>query len=282
VPVSGTVDVDAKAVLYDRYRFDNVSGQVVLHPDQTEVTVQRGSLCGVALPAEIVFQPGSMAFAVRPAVSGAQLSDAATCLFKESGPMEGRFSLHGSLSGSGDPEQILSSLQGGITFSAEEGMIRENGGFGILRRVLALINLTEVFAGSMPDFSRNGFRFNAIRAKAEVEQGVMQVREMVIDGKNLTVTAMGSVNLVDKGIDLTVLVAPLKTVDRIVGKIPLVNDILEGTLVSIPVKVRGTLEKPDVDLIPPGAVGQGLIGITERTLKLPFKLIQPSAPSKSP
>ncbi len=282
VPVSGVVNVDAEIVRYDRYRFDDVAGKVVLHPDRTEVTIQRGTLCGIAVPADLAFGAGTVAFEVRPAVSGGQLSDAVTCLLKESGPMEGRFSLHGSLSGSGSPEQILSSLKGGLTFSAEEGMIRENAGFGILRRVLALINITEVFAGSMPDFSRSGFRFNSIRAGTDVEQGVMQIREMVVDGKNLTMTAAGSVNLVDEGIDLTVLVSPLKTVDRIVGKIPLVNDILEGTLVSIPVRVRGTLEKPDVDYVSPSSVGRGLIGITERTLKLPFKMIQPSAPSKSP
>jgi hypothetical protein len=282
VPLNGVVNVDAEVVRYDRYRFDDVSGQVVLQPDRTEVTIRRGTLCGIAVPAELGFQPGSISFQVRPAVAGGQLSETLDCLFEESGPMEGRFSLNGSLVGSGSPEQILSSLQGGLTFSAREGLVRGKGGFGILQRVLALINLTEVFAGSMPDFSRSGFRYNSIKAKAEVEKGVMKIREMVVDGKNLTLTATGSVNLVDKGLDMTLLVAPLKTVDRIVGKIPLVNDILEGTLVSIPVRVRGTLAKPDVDFAAPSSVGRGLIGITERTLKLPFKVIQPDAPLESP
>ena len=281
-PVLGTVAFDVGTLLYERYRFDDLSGRIDVRTDRTELTLERGLLCGISVPATIVFRPEVLSFQVRPAATGGQLAESSVCLLDNSGPVEGRFSLHGSLSGEGRPEEIVSSLNGKLAFSAQDGVVRQNTGFRLLHRVLALINVTEVFAGSMPDFSRSGVRYNAVRARADVEAGVMRIREFVFDGKNVTLTAQGSVNLVDKGLDLTVLVAPLKTVDRIVGKIPLVSDIFEGTLVSIPVKIRGTLDAPKTNFIAPSAVGKGLIGITERTLKLPFKLIRPDQPLEAP
>ena len=280
VPVAGTVAFDAEEVRYDRYRFEDIAGKAVLSPDRTEVTLQRATLCGIALPAELAFHTDSIELAVRPAVVDGRLAEAADCLFEKGGTMEGRFALHGSLSAGGRPEAMASSLQGALTFKVEKGVIMENAGFGILRRILALVNVTEVFAGSMPDFSQSGFRFHSINARADIDRGVMQIRELIVDGINLTLTAQGSVNLSDQALDIVALVAPLKTVDRIVGKIPLVSDILDGALISIPVKVGGTLAEPKVSAIAPAEVGRGLIGITERTLKLPFKMIQPGAPEK--
>jgi hypothetical protein len=74
---------------------------------------------------------------------------------------------------------------------------------------------------------------------------------------------------------MTVLVAPLKTVDSVITRIPLVGDILGGSLISIPVSVKGDLKKPDVTILPPAAVGEGLLGIMQRTLELPVQVIQP-------
>ncbi|MCF8080663.1 MAG: AsmA-like C-terminal domain-containing protein [Desulfobacterales bacterium] len=275
IPVDGSVRIDAGTVLYEEYRFEEVSAEVQLFQDRTEVSLEKGKLCGISVPAEVTVFADSTALQVRPMVTDGQLAQASRCLLGDGGQMEGRFSLNGSISGRGSAEELIPSLSGNLNFSAREGRIRENAGFGILKQVLALVNVTEIFAGALPDFSRNGFRYNSIKASSEIEEGVLRFTEVVIDGRNMNLTAQGDVDLADRRLNMTVLVAPLKTVDRIVGKIPLVGDILEGTLISIPVRVRGTLDKPEVNFIPPSMVGKGLIGITERTLKLPLKLIYP-------
>jgi hypothetical protein len=73
-------------------------------------------------------------------------------------------------------------------------------------------------------------------------------------------------------------VAPFKTVDRIVKYIPLIGNILGGTLVSIPFRAIGELGDPDVIPLSPTAVGAGLLGILQRTLTLPITIIQPVLP----
>jgi len=70
-------------------------------------------------------------------------------------------------------------------------------------------------------------------------------------------------------------VSPLKTVDTVVRNIPLVGNILGGSLVSIPVKVTGDINDPTVVPLSPSAVGSGLLGTMKRVFQLPFTLTQP-------
>jgi hypothetical protein len=55
-------------------------------------------------------------------------------------------------------------------------------------------------------------------------------------------------------------------VQRIVGKIPVLGKILGGSLVSVPVKIKGNLSDPEVTFLSPSAVGSAFLGIMERTL----------------
>ena len=49
---------------------------------------------------------------------------------------------------------------------------------------------------------------------------------------------------------------------------------------TIPVAVRGDLDDPKVTPLEPAAVGEELLGIVERTLKLPVHIISPILPGK--
>ncbi|MDP3284936.1 MAG: hypothetical protein Q8M56_10965, partial [Desulfobacterales bacterium] len=57
--------------------------------------------------------------------------------------------------------------------------------------------------------------------------------------------------------------------------IPLVNRILDGNIISIPFRVTGKLEDPDVIPLSPTAVGSGLLNMLQRTIELPIKIMQP-------
>ena len=78
------------------------------------------------------------------------------------------------------------------------------------------------------------------------------------------------------------LVSPLTTVDWIVERIPIVGDILQGTLVAIPVGVKGPIANPTVVPLSPTAVGSRLGGILERTIKTPFRILSPLLKDNSP
>ena len=108
----------------------------------------------------------------------------------------------------------------------------------------------------------------------------LSLKEGILDSVSMKIIARGDWDLTNDKIDFVVLVAPLKTVDSIVGKIPLVRRIFKDSLVSIPVKVKGDLRNPQVTPLSPSAVGSEILGIMGRTLTLPFTLIEPIMPKK--
>ena len=98
-------------------------------------------------------------------------------------------------------------------------------------------------------------------ASAKLQGGKITMEECNIDGASMGIACKGDIDLAHREMDLIILVAPFKTVDRIVDILPLIGRVLGGKLISIP--------------LPPTAVGSGLLGILERTLKLPLTIIQP-------
>jgi len=97
-------------------------------------------------------------------------------------------------------------------------------------------------------------------------------------GRIVNIVGNGSVNLSGRKLDLTILVAPFTTTDSVIKKIPILKDILGGSLITIPVRVKGPFDKLVVKTMPPDAVGEGLTGMMKRTLQLPFKIIEPIIP----
>jgi hypothetical protein len=96
-----------------------------------------------------------------------------------------------------------------------------------------------------------------------------------MDAPAMQLVSQGEIDWAGQKIDFKVVVAPLKTVDWIVQRIPIIGYVLQGTLISIPVRVQGDLKDPRIIPLDPSLVGSELVGIMKRTLKLPFKLVQP-------
>jgi hypothetical protein len=88
----------------------------------------------------------------------------------------------------------------------------------------------------------------------------------------VTLAAQGHVDLAARSIDLYLLVAPLKTVDSVVRRIPILGRILGGTLIAIPVRVTGSLTEPTALPLAPQAVATRLLDILGNTLRLPVDL----------
>ena len=149
----------------------------------------------------------------------------------------------------------------------------------MLAKIFALLNVTEIYRGEVPDLMGKGFAYNSIAAKGVFQKGKLIIKDTSIDSPSMGIAIEGDINLIKKKVDLVVLVAPFKTVDRIIKHIPLVGTIMGGTLISIPFRAIGDLSDPDVIPLSPTAVGSGLLGILERTLKLPITIIQPVLPS---
>jgi len=149
-----------------------------------------------------------------------------------------------------------------------------------LAKILSILNVTEIYRGEVPDLTGEGFAYRTMTARAKIKGGKLLMQECSIDGLSMGIACEGNIDFAEKKMDLTVLVAPFRTVDRIVDFIPLVGHVLGGKLISIPFKAKGDLKDPSVIPLSPMAVGSGVLGILERTLKLPITIIQPVFPGE--
>jgi hypothetical protein len=184
----------------------------------------------------------------------------------------GRFNIDGQLRSKSKPDEFLRSLAGEVAFSAAEGRIYR---FGLLAKILSILNITEIYRGEIPDLTGEGFAYHGMTIRANLEGGKLIMQECLIDGVSMGIACEGNIDLLEKKIDLIILVAPFKTLDRLVKVLPLIKHILGGKLISIPFRAKGDIADPNVIPLHPTAVGSGVLGILERTIKLPVTIIQP-------
>jgi uncharacterized protein YhdP len=108
--------------------------------------------------------------------------------------------------------------------------------------------------------------------KGVLQDGTLRLSEALLDAPSATIVGEGSIDLLGETVDLTLLVAPLKTVDSLISRVPVLGDWLGNSVVSIPVKVSGPLREPRVTPLAASAVGEQLLGFMKRTVNLPVQL----------
>lgn len=273
VPLRGRVQTRLEELRLGDWRWQSVEATVDLTPGAVHIDVLQADLCGLATPAQVLLQPGTFQLALQPQGQGRPFAATLGCLLDKADLMSGDFDFQGDLSAAaGPPGALLSRMGGNVALTAGTGRIYR---FNLLGKILAVVNVTEVFRGRMPDLVGEGFAYDAIRIQGRVSEGQLLLEEAVISGASMGLVAIGSVDLIRRQVDLNVLVAPLKTVDSIVSRIPVVGEVLGGSLVSIPVAVTGPIEDPSVVPLAPSAVGSGVLRVMRRAFNLPIRLVQP-------
>lgn len=275
LPVRGVLRLKTESFTYSNYSWKPLHADISFDRDRVSVGVRTADLCGVSMPGSIDFSPGKVQLDLKPKSERQELDSALACLANKKGLVVGKFDFDGNVTAKARHEDVLKSLKGNLRLDTDGGRIYR---WGLLAKVFAILNVTEVFSGRLPDLTKEGFAYDSATVQAEFQGDKLVLKEMVIDSPSMGLACLGNIDLINKKLDLKILVAPLKTVDSVVKKIPLVNHILGGTLVSIPIKVEGVVGDPTVTPLSPSAVGSGLMGIMKRTLELPFKIIEPRAP----
>ncbi|MEJ5357965.1 MAG: AsmA-like C-terminal domain-containing protein [Desulfobacterales bacterium] len=239
------------------------------------VWIERGALCGMLFMGRVGFAGGAIDAYLVPVVDARPLEETVPCLTRESSIASGNFNLDGALQARGRGEDLLRSATGRFAFVAEDGTIRKSPFFA---RLFTVLNLTELYRGSLPDFDSGGFDYRRSTAELELAGGKLYVREWTIDGPTLWMGGRGEIDLLQRTLDFTLMVSPFKTIDRIVNRIPGLGWILGGRLVAVPMKATGELKDPRIVPLSPEAVGTSLLEMLKRAILLPVRIIQPFIP----
>ena len=271
----GSLRVESANFTYNGYTFQPVHADISLNASDTGIVIKKADLCGIQFPGTVKLSANDVELHFSPLAANQNLEPSIACLSAKRNLADGSYNLKGELMSKARAAAFPKSLTGNLELTAEQGRIYR---FGMLAKIFALLNVTEIYRGEVPDLTGKGFAYDSIAANGVFEDGKLIIKDTAIDSPSMGIAIQGDIDLVKEKVNLVVLVAPFKTVDRIVKHIPLVGTILGGKLISIPFRAIGDLNDPDVIPLSPTAVGSGLLGILQRTLKLPITIIQPVLP----
>ena len=267
-PVHGNVQLNLGAFTYDEnFTWTPFQADISFHPEKVTVSVTDGELCGISTPGTFEWTTEGVSLDIRPVAKKQELDPTVNCLRGGKVRATGLFDLKGHIKARGKAAQLSESVQGELEAFAEDGRINHSIP---LEKVFAYLSVIEILRGQLPKMTEEGLAYKSITIRGDFQEGKFVLSEGILDGFSMNMAAKGYYDLMNKRIKGTLLVAPLKTADSVIDKIPGVNHIMAGTLVSIPVEIEGELTDPAVNVLPASAVPEGLWGMIKRTVELPL------------
>ncbi|MCD4718441.1 MAG: AsmA-like C-terminal region-containing protein [Desulfobacula sp.] len=264
------INFKAEKLKYKNLTVTNIDSRLSFKKDHSYIRLKKAHLCDLVTSGYINFK-NDLVYANFPieAKNKANIQDLLTCLFQKNEFMDGRYSLICDLESKDTKINFLNKFTGSLIFNAEKGRIYK---LTLLSRILSVLNVSKIFKGNIPNVTQKGFAYKSISIEADIKDSIIYLTKAIIDGKDMTLIFSGWIDPVNDKINLTCLVAPFKTVDLIIEYIPVINTLLGGRLVSIPIKATGKLSDPIVIPLHPSAVGTGLINMMATILKTPITL----------
>lgn len=275
------IEVAVRRLKYDRFTLQPLRAVLELRNKRADVRIEEANLCGITMQGKGAWTPEGISVDFEPRSSGRTIQFVAGCLtgaepterIEGTYKIDGRLKTHGAMA-----EALLRNLKGMVHITVVDGRVLSLRGVGFFSNLLSYLQINNLITGKLPNLREQGFQFSRIHSEVEFKDGQAEMKELRVISGGLNMVAGGSINMLDRQMNVTVLVSPLTTVDAIIRHIPIVGRILKGTLVAIPVGVYGPVTNPKVRPLSPEAVGSRLLGIMKRTLQTPFKLIEPILP----
>ncbi len=274
----GKVRISADSFTYAGYTWKPVRAVVDLSGGKPSMTVTQASLCRISTPGTMAMTPGGASVRFRPTAKDQPLDEMLSCLTGEPARVTGKCSLTAQIDAAGHGPEILASARGQVQFAARNGRIYQTG---VLEKILAVMSVGHGSWNILSDLTAAGLPYNTIDAKGDLREGKLVLTEATMDAPSMEMVAEGTIDLSRGTIDVKLLAAPLKTVDSVVSRIPVLGNVLGGSLLTIPVKVKGPLQDPSVTPLDPSEVGHGLLRVMTRIVKLPLRLLDPFLPGSS-
>jgi len=251
-------------------KLTDIDTKISLEKDASHITLNKALLCDLDTKGSIKFNTNNLyADIVFKADNKPNIQDLLTCLLQTNEFMDGSYSLSGRITSDAPNPDALKAINGSVILTARDGRIYK---WTLLSRILSVLNVSKVFKGKIPNVLQKGFAYRTISIEADIKESKIHLTKAIIDGNDMTLIFNGWIDPVTDSLDLVCLVAPFKTVDLIVKNIPLINTLLEGRLVSVPLKATGKISDPTVIPMHPSAVGSGLVNMMSGILNTPVKL----------
>jgi hypothetical protein len=178
----------------------------------------------------------------------------------------------GELRGEGENfQKVKGSLNGRLRLEMENGVIEKGN---ILSKIFSILNVSQLFAGRLPDLKTKGLPYRQITANILVKDGVATTDDLLVDSDAMRITLLGKVDVGKNLIDATIGIHPLVTLDMVLSNLPIAGYILTGkdkAFLSYIYEVKGDLDDPKIEAVPIKGLGENFLGIIQRLLQTPLR-----------
>jgi len=134
------------------------------------------------------------------------------------------------------------------------------------------VDLPDLFLGNRKDLNQDGLYYKRLQIEASLQNQMFNIQKLGLRSSAMDMAGKGSLNLEKNNIDLKMVVRPFQNLDALLGKIPLLRDLLGGAAHSFIRKVyhmHGPISNATVEQISPESAGLSNPGLVETLLSLP-------------
>jgi hypothetical protein len=273
LPVTGRVEVRSGFVQYKDRTVMPFEGRLSLERERARLEVQQARMCGVSFPMEIDAVEEKVIAAVHVSMQNEPLEKSVRCLTGGDVEITGNADVRAELRSEGRRPDLLRNMTGTVQAETRKGSVKR---FALIGNILSLRNIA-----SATQMKEDGFPYRSMTAKGHFQDGNLMLEEGFFDSSAVRLGGHGKIDLLGADSRLTVLVGLLTNVDRVTGAIPIVGYVFGGSMTALPVGVSGDIRDPLVVPLGPRAITDSLLGIFERTLKLPGKLVVPPSATET-
>ncbi|MGW8161353.1 MAG: hypothetical protein ACWGN1_03815, partial [Desulfobulbales bacterium] len=256
-----------------KYTFHDLHGEVQLAPDNISRTeIFSSKLCGLDFRGIWFSDPGleqKFVLDTDPHKT-MHLEKVLPCLGVQQDIIEGEFTLHAELL-----KEANIWHGGNIYVKSSQGRILR---LQTLSKIFKVVNITDLFEKHIGNAGRKGFPFSQMDIDTHIEDNNLIIDRAIIQGEGLNLFAQGKMHMDDYDADLTLLIAPFKTLDAIISKVPIIGKSVvgeSGSRVSIPVAIKGPIADPNITPLHPGAISETLLNLVKDTFMLPYNILKP-------
>jgi len=269
--LEGSVRFKTNTLKVHGYTIQSLQADIRLHENAADVTLKELILCGIPVKGTATLAGQNFTFHLEPEAHAQKLSTTLECLAGRQFKADGLLDFTGVFDGHGTLQDLARSTTGSMEISVSDGHIYHDI---IMLNVLKFLNASQVLTGQVTAdrMLEKGLGFNRFQAGIKLDNGKLLCEKFILDGEEIKLGGTGEIDSFEKRLDLTLLVAPLKTSSALLDHVPLIGGILQ-TIDTIPLGVKGTFK--DLHFLPlaPSAVKDELQDVMKDTLGIPLKLV---------
>lgn len=178
--------------------------------------------------------------------------------------------------------------RGDIRLGIHDGRVFQ---LAIVSQVLKILNLPEILQGEV-DLARDGMPFHRVTSTVSLNDGIMTIKRLLLDGPVLKISGAGSYNMVSDQLDIILATSPLGSYARLLKQIPLFGKLFAGERQGLDTalfKVSGPATSPQVSYLPIESFATGLTGVAhlafdilKNAVFLPTDMFAPSVEVPNP